>query len=135
MMVAIKQKHPMLQQVAKRIVAGGAIALLGVVGCTAQSGFSPEGQTGEPITIADDNNEDFQTVTVVDSLAHPWGLAWLPNGDLLITERSGQLRIVREGVLDPAPISGVPEIFAQGQGGLLDIAVHQIGRASCRERV
>ncbi|MGD1907524.1 MAG: PQQ-dependent sugar dehydrogenase [Leptolyngbyaceae cyanobacterium] len=114
----------MLQQVAKRIVAGGAIALLGVVGCTAQSGFSPEGQTGEPITIADDNNEDFQTVTVVDSLAHPWGLAWLPNGDLLITERSGQLRIVREGVLDPAPISGVPEIFAQGQGGLLDIAVH-----------
>ena len=124
MMVAIKQKHPMLQQVAKRIVAGGAIALLGVVGCTAQSGFSPEGQTGEPITIADDNNEDFQTVTVVDSLAHPWGLAWLPNGDLLITERSGQLRIVREGVLDPAPISGVPEIFAQGQGGLLDIAVH-----------
>jgi glucose/arabinose dehydrogenase len=61
---------------------------------------------------------------VAENLEHPWGLAWLPEGDLLITERSGRLRIVRDGVLDSTPIPGVPDIFAQGQGGLLDVAVH-----------
>jgi glucose/arabinose dehydrogenase len=65
-------------------------------------------------------------------LEHPWGLAWLPNGDILITERPGRLRRVRNGKLDPNPIPGLGEVatvgaeqvFASQQGGLLDIAVH-----------
>jgi glucose/arabinose dehydrogenase len=61
---------------------------------------------------------------VVTGLEHPWGMAWLPNGDLLITERPGRLRRVSNGVLDPTPISGLPDVLAQGQGGLLDIALH-----------
>ncbi len=64
-------------------------------------------------------------VTILENLEHPWGLTWLPDGNLLITERSGRLRIARDGVLDPTPISGLPaDIFAENQGGLLDIAVH-----------
>jgi glucose/arabinose dehydrogenase len=51
-------------------------------------------------------------------------MAWLPDGAILITERSGQLRIVRDGVLDPTPIPGVPEVFAFKQGGLMDISLH-----------
>jgi glucose/arabinose dehydrogenase len=51
-------------------------------------------------------------------------MAWLPNGDLLITERPGRLRRVSNGVLEPTPISGLPDVLAQGQGGLLDIALH-----------
>jgi glucose/arabinose dehydrogenase len=51
-------------------------------------------------------------------------MAWLPNGDLLITERPGRLRRVREGRLMPEPIAGVPDVFAEGQGGLLDIGLH-----------
>ena len=51
-------------------------------------------------------------------------MAWLPDGDLLITERPGRLRLVRGGVLQPEPIRGVPEVLAAGQGGLLDVAVH-----------
>jgi glucose/arabinose dehydrogenase len=51
-------------------------------------------------------------------------MAWLPSGELLITERPGRLRIVRNGKLDPNPIAGVPSVLAVGQGGLLDIAVH-----------
>jgi glucose/arabinose dehydrogenase len=66
----------------------------------------------------------YALVPVVENLEHPWGLAWLPDGDLLITERPGRLRIVRDGNLDPNPISGVPEVLASGQGGLLDIALH-----------
>lgn len=65
-----------------------------------------------------------ELVTVVEGLEHPWGLAWLPNGDALITERPGRLRLVKQGQLVPQPVAGLPDIFAQGQGGLLDVAVH-----------
>src|SRR5687767_15998657 len=63
-----------------------------------------------------------RVVKVADGLANPWSLAWLPNGDLLITERVGRLRVVREGVLDPQPIvGGVPEVRITLLGGLLDV--------------
>jgi len=65
-----------------------------------------------------------QRETLVDGLEHPWSMAWLPDGTLLVTERPGRLRIVREGKLEPVPVAGVPAVFAGGQGGLLDVAVH-----------
>ncbi len=60
---------------------------------------------------------------MTDGLSYPWGMAFLPNGDMLVTERPGGLRLVIDGVLDPTPISGVPKVFAKGQGGLLDVAL------------
>ena len=66
----------------------------------------------------------FRVVVVATGLDHPWGLAFLPDGGMLVTERSGQLRTVTEGRLDPSPIAGVPEVRASGQGGLLDVALH-----------
>jgi len=66
----------------------------------------------------------FKAVRLADGLSHPWSLAFLPNGDLLITERPGRLRSFSNGALDPKPISGLPEVSAAGQGGLLDVAVH-----------
>ena len=63
--------------------------------------------------------------TVVRGLANPWSMAFLPNGDMLVTEKPGRLRIIRNGVLDPTPISGVPtQIWTQGQAGLLEISLH-----------
>lgn len=62
--------------------------------------------------------------TVVAGLEHPWAIAWLPDGSALISERPGRLRRLRNGRLDPQPIVGVPPVLAQGQGGLLDVAVH-----------
>lgn len=59
---------------------------------------------------------------VVTGLEHPWAMAFLPDGGLLVTERPGRLRIVRDGVAG-APVAGVPEVFARGQGGLLDVAL------------
>jgi aldose sugar dehydrogenase len=61
---------------------------------------------------------------VTKGLSHPWAIAFLPNGDLLITERSGRLRLVRGGVLDPRPISGLPAVRTDGNGGLMDVALH-----------
>lgn len=63
-------------------------------------------------------------VTVVSGLEHAWGVAFLPNDEMLITERPGRLRIVRGGTLDPNPVAGVPDVWANGQGGLLDVAIH-----------
>jgi len=68
----------------------------------------------------------FQVQTLVKGLSHPWSLAWLPGGDMLITEREGRLRkISRDFQLDPRPIEGLPaDIVVDGQGGLFDVAVH-----------
>lgn len=64
-----------------------------------------------------------RTETVASGLVHPWGLAFLPDGRMLVTERPGRLRIVESNGTLSAPISGVPAVLAQGQGGLLDVAL------------
>lgn len=68
-------------------------------------------------------HQAFKIDTVAKGLDVPWGMAFLPDGDMLVTERSGQLFRFGVGKLK-AIISGVPEVFAQGQGGLLDIVLH-----------
>lgn len=65
-----------------------------------------------------------QREVVVEGLEHPWGLAFLPDGAALVTERPGRLRIVRDGALVAAPVTGVPAVLAQNQGGLLDVVAH-----------
>jgi glucose/arabinose dehydrogenase len=67
---------------------------------------------------------DYRIVTVAEGLVNPWSMAFLPNGDMLVTERPGRLRIVRDGELLAAPVEGLPEIYVRGQGGLLDVVPH-----------
>ncbi len=67
---------------------------------------------------------NFRVVTVAEGLETPWSMAWLPNGDMLVTERPGLLRVIRDGTLDSDPVPGVPTVHAQGQGGLLDVVLH-----------
>lgn len=78
------------------------------------------GQTRAPV-IAD--AVQLRTAVVAQGLDHPWGMAQLPDGSWLVTERVGRLRLVRaDGTVSP-PISGLPPVDARGQGGLLDVAV------------
>jgi glucose/arabinose dehydrogenase len=64
---------------------------------------------------------DLKVETIASGLAHPWALAFLPDGRMLVTERPGRLRVVtRDGKLSP-PVANVPKVFASGQGGLLDV--------------
>ena len=72
----------------------------------------------------DSEQHDFRVTPLAEGLEHPWSLAFLPNGDALITERPGRLRIVRDGRLLAEPVPGVPEVAATGQGGLLDVRLH-----------
>jgi glucose/arabinose dehydrogenase len=75
-------------------------------------------------TTYDSERGPYRVVTVVDGLQDPWSIAFLPSGDMLVTEKPGRLRIVRNGVLQPEPIAGTPEVWYQGQGGLLDVVLH-----------
>src|ERR1700722_2919100 len=62
-------------------------------------------------------------IVATKGLNQPWSMAFLPDGSILVTERPGRLRIIRNGVLDPTPISGVPQVQAEGLGGLMDLAL------------
>jgi glucose/arabinose dehydrogenase len=62
---------------------------------------------------------------VTEGLERPWGLAFLPDGRMLVTERPGRMRVVgKDGRLDPTPVAGLPRVDAHGQGGLLDVVLH-----------
>jgi glucose/arabinose dehydrogenase len=67
--------------------------------------------------------KDYATTVLIEGLEHPWGMAWLPDGRMLITERPGRLRVAKNGFLEPEPIRGLPSIFSSGQGGLLDVTI------------
>jgi aldose sugar dehydrogenase len=67
---------------------------------------------------------EHRVVTVATGLEHPWGIAFVPGGDILVTERPGRLRLIRDGQLVAAPIAGIPEVWARGQGGLMDVVLH-----------
>ena len=67
---------------------------------------------------------DYRVVTVVDGLIQPWSIAFLPDGDVLITERPGRLRVMRQGKLLPQAVEGVPKVFHSSQGGLLEVMPH-----------
>jgi len=78
----------------------------------------------EPVTFDTAEGQKIRVVVVAHGLSHPWSIAFLPGGDMLVTERGGQLRVIRNGVLDPTPVAGVPAVQAQGLSGLMDIALH-----------
>jgi glucose/arabinose dehydrogenase len=72
----------------------------------------------QPLAHASDS---FTTTTLAKGFVHPWAQEFLPNGDILVTERGGKIRVVRDGAILPHNVSKVPEVYFAGQGGLLDI--------------
>src|SRR5262249_31676436 len=74
--------------------------------------------------VYDTREYKIRVVTVANGLSRPFSLAFLPDGTMLVTERTGQLRRIANGVLDPQPIAGVPEVVSRSFEGLQDIALH-----------
>lgn len=75
--------------------------------------------------VVESEKQRFTAEVVTSGLSHPWSLAFLPDGRMLVTERKGNLRLVHaDGTLDPVPIIGLPLIRQHGQGGLLDVVLH-----------
>ena len=88
------------------------------------SGVRPPDQ---PVVVAIDNGARLRVVPIATGLSHPWGMAFLPDGrSILVTERPGRLRMIRDGVLDPKPIAGVPTVhyLRDAFAGLQDVALH-----------
>lgn len=77
-----------------------------------------------PFVLDTAEQHKIRVTVVTKGLVHPWSLVFLPDGSMLVTERPGRIRVVRNGVLDPKPLSGVPEARTKGNGGLMDIALH-----------
>jgi glucose/arabinose dehydrogenase len=101
-----------------------ALALLTLVlpACGAQQPGSPAAHTAQqppPATTED----GIRVTTIASGLEHPWSVAPLPGGGFLVSERPGRLRRISADGKVSAPLSGVPEVWAQGQGGLLDVVL------------
>jgi glucose/arabinose dehydrogenase len=78
----------------------------------------------EAKTTPPPSDTNFRIFTITEGLKHPWSMAFLPDGRILVTERPGRLRIIEQGKLQTDPVAGLPSIAAKGQGGLLDVALH-----------
>ncbi len=108
----------MRQTIVNGFSVAGAFAVALMIGCSAQTAQVP------PDDAINSEQATFKVELVTDGLSYPWGMAFLPNGDMLVTERPGTLRLVTaDGTLLPDPIGGTPKVFAQGQGGLLDVVI------------
>ena len=93
------------------------VSLACALACTAQAQQAPRSSTPESRPFPG------RVVEVAGGLEHPWALAFLPDGRMLVTERPGRLRLVGPDGKVSAPLGGVPPVHAQGQGGLLDVAL------------
>jgi len=90
----------------------------------APAGFEPLPIPAEPIEFDTAEVMRIRVVPVARQMVNPWSLAFLPDGSMLVTEKEGRLRIIRNGVLDPKPVPGAPTVRVQGRSGLLDIVLH-----------
>ncbi len=111
-----RRPEPVLAAPARRRLCGAGLAALAVPGTLA---------AGESLPVQASERERFVPRVLAGGLEHPWSLAFLPDGRMLVTERPGRLRVLEaDGRLDPRPVEGLPPVSAVGQGGLLDVLPH-----------
>ena len=107
-----------------RILA--VLLLLSLSACGGKEPASPSVQpraANAAPAVHESEKGSYAVTELVTGLEHPWGLAFLPGGDMLVTERPGRLRRITAAGEVSAPITGLPKIFVDGQAGLLDVAV------------
>ncbi len=75
-------------------------------------------------TLFETRQADFTIETIADGLEHPWSIAFMPDGNILVSERAGRLRLIEDGELREAEIAGLPDLLPLQQGGLLGLALH-----------
>lgn len=76
------------------------------------------------LPVIESEKQNFSIDTLATGLSNPWAIAFLPDGRILVTERKGEIRIIQDGKLLDEKITNVPAVYAEGQGGLLDITLH-----------
>lgn len=101
----------------------GSVLLFLAAACFGCSNATPTGGIENAVFETQDKAK-FKVETVASGLEVPWGFAWLPNGDMLFTERPGRVRIIEKGKLRAEPVFTVPDVEPSGESGLMDISVH-----------
>lgn len=94
-----------------------ALSLTSITACV-------NSQVDSPAINAHTSDTEYELVNVTDAVVIPWGMVWLNETDMLVTDRSGDLRLISDGKILDTTISGLPKLDARGQGGLLDIEKH-----------
>ena len=118
-------RHTRLKRSFTGLLAAVLTLLLVAVGIAQQPIGVPVAPLGNGPFVFDTAEQHKIRVSVVTKgLEHPWSLVFLPDGSMLVTERPGRLRLVRDGKLDPRPITGVPAVRLIGNSGLMDVALH-----------
>ncbi len=92
-----------------------------LAGCSTNEALQEEVFTG---TVIESQKQRFGVDTITKELKNPWGIAFLPDGRILVTERAGEIRIVKDGKLLAEKIGNVPAVYANGQGGMMEIKLH-----------
>jgi len=100
-----------------KIVRYLLLTVIAITACTQKGADAPRSDTTAPTDLK------INIETMATGLEFPWGIAFLPDGSALVTEKAGRLRLLKDGNLS-APISGVPRVLYQGQAGLFDVALH-----------
>jgi aldose sugar dehydrogenase len=108
----------------RRIATTLAPVLVVLLGCTSAEPRVAENGTQDEAPGDAAATHDYRVNELVTGLANPWSMAFLPGGDILVTERPGRVRLIRGGVLRPEPVDGAPPAQSGGQGGMLDIVLH-----------
>lgn len=123
--ITLSHEGTMLEQISSRFTFALALGLAMATSFAAPSPAAAQATvSSDAAPVFRSERHTFRVVTVTEGLEFPWGIAFLPGGDILVTERPGRLRLISGGKLDPEPVAGVPEVWASGQGGLLDVALH-----------
>jgi aldose sugar dehydrogenase len=102
----------------------GFRAFLFFLSTLAAGACSPAGLADNAVVTTPSGDVGFRVETVASGLAVPWGFAWLPNKDLLFTERPGRVRIIEGGKLRPEAVFTVPDVEPSSESGLMDISLH-----------
>lgn len=109
------------------LAIGSAAIGLSMSACSMPSDITSSASTEASATQVAANDQaaqGYRKVEVLNKLERPWGMAWLPDGRLLITGKTGVLQVVKNGKLEPNTIAGVPQVMSEGQGGLMDVSIH-----------
>lgn len=101
-----------------------ALLISSVVACSEKNGTEKPDTETTVGTVIESEKLKFTVDTLTDKLDNPWGLAFLPDGRILVTEKKGEIRIIKDGKLLDEKIENAPAVYDHGQGGLLDIALH-----------
>lgn len=97
------------------------ILLIVIAACSTKNPIEEVPITGTVVTT---EKQKFVVDTITTALESAWGITFLPDGRILVTEKKGEIRIIKEGKLLSEKISGVPQVYTNGQAGLMDIQLH-----------